>query len=118
MFLKQVGIKPRSFSQSSQTSDMSSSSSSPNQGITSSKNQNQPAGAVKGGASSTPTGANSAGPRKPSTSSYSGLAAQKRGLGDAEAEAKKASFMEQKPGATNPIQSMWATFTKGPTGAG
>lgn len=123
MFLKQYNHKPRQNSKDLQ--DFNTNMADNNNDATStggkgaSSSHNSQPGATRGGASQVPTPANSDAPRRKSSgAAYSGLAGLKRGTGDPEAEAKKASFMEQKPGSSNPISNMWNNFTKGPTGSG
>ncbi|KAJ9606132.1 hypothetical protein H2200_009093 [Cladophialophora chaetospira] len=101
MFLKQYNYKPRSNSQSSQTSA----------GVAGSPPKEEAKVAEQTNTSA--TSAAIAGRRRSSASggAYAGLNAMKRGSQD---EQKKASWQEQKTGGSGGILGgMWHNFTKG-----
>jgi len=99
MFLKQYNYKPRSNSQSSQTS--AASSGNPPKEETKTADATGPA----------TTSAAIAGRRRSSASGdkFAGLAALKRNSQDE----RKASWQEQKTGSPGILGGMWQNFTKG-----
>jgi len=101
MFLKQYNYKPRSNSQSSQTS--AAVAGSPPKEETKTADATGPAAtsaAIAGRRRSSAAGADK----------FAGLNAMKRGSQD---DSKKASWQEQKTGGTGILGGMWQNFTKG-----